>query len=441
MKLGFTCLLLVPVLSSGPVRAQSGANADKRQMLWAPSGVADAVHEELRWLRLGGELRTRFEAPTASGLKPGFNDQYLLTRFRLRAGVQVQPWFRIVGEMQDVRGPGYNAPVPATILNRFDLRQAYVEAGDAEGPGFAIRLGRQSLKYGKGRLVADPDWGNEGQTFDAIRATYSAGSVKLDAFAASPVVPQDGLYDRSYKQNMLYGLYGSVSRFGDALRIEPYLLLKSNAKVKNELGKFGALDVYTPGVRLYGLGYGFDWEAEMALQRGTLADHKVSAFGGAYVLGYTTGLRAWQSRVSLTYMYASGDNNPQDRLRNTFDTLYPSTHLRNGATDRIGWANIHDPALQSEWRFRRKWKLTGALHDFYLATLNDALYSKSCSVIVKNAKATSRHVGYEPSLLVDYQLSRETSIGAGFAYLAQGEFLRQSHLGGASQPYLYVDHK
>lgn len=392
------------------------------------------------WYSFSGEIRTRMEAPTALSFNEGVDDAYLLSRLRLKLMVIPTPWLRFAAEAQDSRGFAYDAPAPGTVTNRVDLRQAWVQVGGAEY-GMSLRAGRQSMRYGKGRLIADPDWGNTGQVFDAMRLDLGGADHSLSLFGASVVAAQDRAFDSTNLQNMLYGAYGGLNLASGRVRVEPYLLLKSNARVKSELGVTGALDVYTTGFRTAGkISASAEWETEMALQGGRLAGTDVQAFGGLWSAGWgnAAGL---MPRFTGTYMYASGDDNPRDGVKHTFDTLYPSTHLRNGASDRLGWANVHDLAATAEWKAGKRCRLTAGAHDFYLATVNDALYSKSGSALVRNTKATSSHIGYELFLLADVKVNARLSAGAGYAHLFRGQFLRESLRASAAQPYVFLAYR
>jgi hypothetical protein len=436
-------LLLFILFQAQLLTAQSGPMTRAvPQPAWSPAALADRAHEEWTWLRLGGELRSRLEAPTRLSFIQENDDAYLLTRMRLNARVTARPWLKFFGESQDVRAFGKNGPVPATMANRLDLRQAYVELGATEESGWGLRLGRQGLKYGTGRLVWDPDWGNFGQVFDAIRFTLASRRTRVDLFASTVLVPSARSIDRSDPSRMLYGVYGSLRRWGTALQIEPYLFLKSDALCRNELGQTGALDLYTAGLRAFGIwARSVDWEIETAFQSGRLAGHPVNGFGGVWLAGIQTGARPWQPRISATYLYGSGDRNPKDGRKSTFDTLYPSVHMRNGATDRVGWANIRDICLQGDWKIARQWKVIAGGHDFHLVSVRDALYSPSGTPVVRNPQASSTHLGWELFVNADYQITRSVIFGAGCAHLFRGAFLRESNRTGVTQPYVFLTYR
>lgn len=404
---------------------------------WTPASLS-----RWSWLKIGGEVRTRMEAPTAQNFLSDSDDSYDLTRVRLNLRVSPTPWLRFYGEIQDIRAFAYDKPLPGSVNDRVDLRQAYVEVGSPEGKGWNLRAGRQALKYGVGRLVWDPDWGSFGQSFDGARLSFASKLGRLDAFAATVIIPKDRVFDRSDTSNMLYGLYGSLDTFGAAFRIEPYLLLKSNAQVRSELGRLAALDVYTSGFRIYGTAWqSLRWESEMAFQTGRFDALPIHAFGGVWSLSAPTGVSPWRPRLTATYTYATGDPNSRDGHKQTFDTLYPTVHLRNGATDRLGWANIHDLLAQAEWKLGRKGRLSTGAHDFQLSTTQDALYSRTGAVIVRNPLATSRHIGYEYFGLLDWQIQTNWTAGLGYAHLFAGRYLKDSHRGGATQPFVFLTYR
>lgn len=436
-----SCLALTIAVLQGQPSGQLAA-ATYRPIDLTPTSWSRTIHKQWNWLQLSGEFRSRAEGPTGLNFLDGSDEVYAMTRLRLNATATLRPWLRVAGEWQDSHAPGLCRPRAGSMEDRFDLRQAYAEVGTPEGKGMGIRVGRQSLKYGKGRLVWDPDWGNTGQAFDAIRFSLKAGHIRWDAFAASVVVPQNRAADRSVTSNMLYGIYTSIDRWGKRLRLEPYAFLKSNARVRNELLQYGALDVYTMGGRAAGAwSAALDYELEMAYQSGRQADRPVRAFGGVWLVGWQTGPGKRSPRLSAGYTYGSGDSNPKDGQKGTFDTLYPSTHLRNGATDRIGWANIEDWTGQADWKLPHRLKLSVGGHEFRLATLADALYSRSGTPLVRKADASSRRIGAELFTTVEYPLGESVTLGAGYAHLFRGAFLIECHRGSATQPYVFLSYR
>ena len=87
---------------------------------WTPASLS-----RWSWLKIGGEVRTRMEAPTAQNFLSDSDDSYDLTRVRLNLRVSPTPWLRFYGEIQDIRAFSYDKPLPGSVNDRVDLRQAY----------------------------------------------------------------------------------------------------------------------------------------------------------------------------------------------------------------------------------------------------------------------------------------------------------------------------
>ena len=78
----------------------------------------------------------------------------------------------------------------------------------------------------------------------------------------------------------------------------------------------------------------------MAVQTGSLGADSVQAWAGHWQLRAGAPTRV---PLGLTgeYNYASGDADPTDGTRGTFDQLYPTGHDKYGLADQVGWRNIH----------------------------------------------------------------------------------------------------
>jgi hypothetical protein len=288
---------------------------------------SDELNSQLpKWLRFSGEYRTRFEGVTGAGFKDNSDDAYLLSRLRLNMKIQPTPWLRFNFQGQDARVFWKNQnPAAPPYQNTFDIRMAYVEMGDSEKKTFGLRVGRQELFFGEQRLVGHLNWTNTARTFDAVRATMRHGNYRLDAFAASVVNPKDGEWDHHAQGNNLHGLYGGIEKLIPNAVIEPYAFWRLAPRQATESKTLGSLDSKTFGVRVAGkLPRSFDYSVEMARQIGALGTDNIQAWAGHWLAGYTFAKSKYKPRVIGEYNYASGDTNPADKQRGTFDQLYPT---------------------------------------------------------------------------------------------------------------------
>jgi len=410
-----------------------------------PTGASVRDKEEWPgWLQVGAEARGRAEMFTGIGYQRGNQDLYYLHRLRLNAAIQARSWLRLFTQVQDSEALGFNTrPIPNNHADTVDLRQGYLELGNARDTPWGLRVGRQELIFGEERLIGAGNWGNVARTFDAARLSYTRKGARLDWFASSVVAPVNGRFNRLQDGNNLYGFYSSLDNPGHKGVIEPYLLWKTTRLVRAEIGPPGALDVYTYGARASGQLPGrFDYNIEMALQRGRAAGDDLAAWAGHWVLGYPLWDGAEAPRLVAEYNFASGDKNGSDGQRGTFDQLFPTNHSKYGTVDRFGWRNLHDAMAGLEWKPRRKWKFNLDYHSFWLATRRDALYAEAGGAVVRNPNASSNHIGQEVDLQCVYLYSRQLQFGLGYGYLFGGAYLEQSTPGSpASAPYVMWNYK
>ena len=81
---------------------------------------------------------------------------------------------------------------------------------------------------------------------------------------------------------------------------------------------------------------GFEYNTSLVFERGHLATDRVDAWGGGWLVGYTfAGVRG-TPRLAVEYNYATGDGDPHDGRRNTFQLLYPTRHDLLSLSDQVG---------------------------------------------------------------------------------------------------------
>jgi len=411
IHLGVALLLLIAGLMSTNLTAQQPTqNLDT-----APS---DELNKELpRWLRFSGEYRARLEGFAGGNFKPSNDDAYFLNRIRLNMKVQPTDWLKFVVQGQDSRVWGKNQnPAAPPYQDIFDLRIGYIELGDAEKGSVAIRLGRQELNFGDQRLVGSADWLNTARSFDAIRATVHMSSYRVDAFAGSVVNPRDGKFDQSSPGNNLYGVYGSMEKLVPVATVEPYFFWRRAPNQLTEAKTHGNLNFGTLGLRWVGrLPANFDYGTEVAYQTGWLGTDTIRAWAGHWLLGYTVA-GAWaRPRFIAEYNHASGDANPHDGTRGTFDQLYPTNHDKYVLTDQLGWKNMNHLRTGVELRPRPRWLGVVNYSSLWLANPHDGLYNAAGVLVARVPNGSAgRYVGQEVDVEAVYSPSCRLRVGSGY---------------------------
>jgi hypothetical protein len=390
--------------------------------------IAQLQKDAPRWFELGVAYRFRFEGREGNGFKRDSGESYGLSRALVEVGVKPKPWLNFRFQGQDARAPGKDN---ATGLFRdpFDVRQAWVQVGDAENGILHVRIGRQELLYGKQRLVGPLDWTNTARQFDAAKLTIGRKALHLDLFAASVVVIDPGELNKRRDGSNLHGACGTLDGLLDKGALEVYTLWKTNPRVVDALGRLGDEDLYTSGFRFERpLGAGFDMETEWARQYGRFAAEDVSAWGAYGVLGYTPPGWRWSPRFSAEYQFGSGDGDATDSRRGTFDQLYPTGHLFQGTADRIGWQNVKDARAGVSLKPHAKLGVTFDYFNFWLANRRDHLYAVNGAVSVRAPEggARSSRVGQEADAILTWRPAAHATVGGGLGYFFTGDFLKET---------------
>ena len=271
------------------------------------------------WLRISGVIRGRWEDGIVT-MKGNVTDGYYLDRVRLDVVASPTSWLSVFAELQDTRAWGYDHGVPsASLQDPFDLRQGYVQLGGGETRGQWLRVGRQEVMLGAGRIFTALDWSNSARSFDILRSSFYRPGVKLEVLAGSVVNPDGERFDRHRPGEHFYGTYDVFDRLIPGASLEPYFFVRTQMNVIGELGGPPAgATLFIPGVRFAGKARRLDYSLELLHEGGNFASDRMSALGGTYTLGWTFSPSGWKPRVSCDYTHASGDNNPHDGVHPDF---------------------------------------------------------------------------------------------------------------------------
>ena len=257
--------------------------------------------------------------------------------------------------------------------------------------------------------------------------TVKSAPAQIDLFMASVVRILDGEFDKSGNGNRFAGAYVSSGRILPQGTAEPYLFWRRDINLRAETGPLDSLQQVTTGARLVGkLPARLDYNVEMAVQRGSLGPDSVRAWAGHWQIRETLkGSRT--PHVTAEYNYASGDADPVDGIRGTFDQLYPTAHDKYGLADQVGWRNIHHARIGFDLTPIKATPISVNYHSYWLAEKRDALYAASGAVVARvPGGAASRRVGQEIDVQVAHPLTPHLALTAGYSYLAAGPFLKQA---------------
>jgi hypothetical protein len=206
----------------------------------------------------------------------------------------------------------------------------------------------------------------------------------------------------------------------------------------------GDSDTFTYGLRLNGkLPAKFDYTLESMLQRGTFAADPVRAYAFHSRLGYSIAESFWKPKLLLEYNQGSGDRNPNDGVRGTYDQLFPDNHQKYGIHDTIGLRNTQNLRLGMGFTPSKKTKLDVDYHNFWLTQVRDGLYNEQGTLVSRSLTGTAgKHIGSEADMQLIYNLKSFVQLGAVYSYFFAGTYLKSTTPGAPqTSTYTYVTYK
>ena len=394
------------------------------------------------WLCFEAGYRGRFESFTNAGFQSGDPDAYLLSRFRLGSLIRPASWFQVYAELQDAAASWKNPPLGPPYQSTWDLRRGYVDLGEIEISPVSFRIGRQDLNFGDGRLLGTSFWRNASRGYDAAMMVVHWNSLYINAFAASPVVA--GLNGLSHHQqgNNLHGIYSTIRSLIPGTDLEPYLFWRLSPGMKTEAGPLAGINEKAAGVRWAGTWSWWDFSSETVLEFGNVGPDQIRAWATVANVGYTLDRHRLRPRLFAEFDFASGDRNPNDGRRGTFDQLYPNIHNHNGLADQVAWQNLKEFRAGVRISPRRNWTLAATYNDWWLASATDGFYNSSGGNVARDVKgASGTHIGQEYDLESFYRVNRLLELGAGIGHICPGGFLiRTGHGHGYTYPYVMLNY-
>jgi hypothetical protein len=377
---------------------------------------AQDVAEAPVTISLDARLRYEVIDPSAFGNGPQDPGGYLLWRAAPDVDVELSPQWRIHGELFVAGEAGRNGGPRANDRNDLDLTQAFVEFRPNNGT--FIRVGRQEMALGSGRILAAFDGANVRRRFDGVLAQTQNGTWTFIGMAASPVLVRPGIFDDSSSLDRLAVGVGVVR--GDPNRDHAALYgLRTQSFAASFGAPAGQQERFTIGARYSRTTPHLYVEGEALAQLGNAeGNQRVRAWALAGELRTPmASLGSAQILAGAKFSLASGDADRTDDRITGFDPLFPNP-VFTGSFPIFAPTNMAsiNPSLSAQWPNGNRLGVDVAL--MQRMTRNDQLYTLGGVSIP--TLGNGRSVGALWALSGNYRINHQLSINGAAVWLNQG---------------------
>jgi hypothetical protein len=389
------------------------------------------------YLTLAGEVRERVEGYDRAffGLTGGSTFTSYATRLLADADLHLGPRFRTFVELGSYWESGREPASRPIDVGDLELQQAFLDFVGLDRPRsrVTLRLGRQELPLGSGRLVSIRDGANVRLSFDAAKVTWvRGGRTVVEASAGRPVVPKEGVFE-SETSSREWFWYADFARAGSAAGRPAVELFYVGHSLRGALYGRGIGDEtrHSVGGRLWARPAPWDYSVQAGYQLGSFGTADIRAWGVATETGVFVSLPG-RPRVALRADFASGDRGEAGVLR-TFNAPYPALNYFSEAAV-FAPGNSFDLHPYLEARPARKIVASAGVDLVWRFRTSDAIYRAGGGILVPPGVAGGRFVTAITQLDATWQPLPQVALRAAWVWASAAAVIRAA--GGRPTDFL-----
>ena len=411
------------------------ADPANRQDFWDPLKYIRLRQERDDWfMTIGGEAREVWEQIGNDnwGQQPFWNaylnERYMLY-FDLHYGKHVRTFFELKSGLNSYRIGG---PRPIDE-KKLDFQAGFLELGTSSGSNsISLRVGRQELEYGSGRLIDVREGPNVRLSFDGLMVKSKLRAWQIDGFAVRPDLDKPGFFDNAPNHAIgFWGVYASrplprknsLELYYLGLDRQQATFERGTAQeVRHSLGGRFSRPIATEKA-------GWDFDDEGVWQFGTFGSANIEAWTVASETGYRIPTIPFKPRFSAKADISSGDN-PNSKTLSTFNPLFPKgNYFGVLATTGPGPINFIDVHPRVETTLPRDVSVSFDWIVQWRENVNDGVYAVPGFLIRAADGNRARYVGDRPGTEVRWQANRHLWFQADYGIFYAGRFLKETQPG------------
>lgn len=439
-RIKMSSAIIALVAMAAPAMGQQAAPADQS----GADGPANG-------LSISGEYRLRAEGLNNRFRANAGGDTGLLVQRSIIAAEYRSGDFVIGAELMDSRALLADGQIPIgnDDVNPLDLLQGYIGYRGADvletGDTLALTAGRITMDIGSRRLIARNGFRNTINNFTGLRGTWDrANGDRAELFYILPVIRRPGEAARLFDNDLVLdeesgnlrffgGRYvAALDSISSAIELYVYGLDEQDSAERPTRDR----SLWTLGGRLHRAPAPgrFDYDVQAAYQFGRSAlssaaiaprlDHEAGLVQAVAGYSFADG---WNTRLAVSYDFASGDRDLLDGSNNRFDTLFGARGQDFGPTGIYGLLarnNLSSPGMVLTTNPTKRLRLTGRYRPASLASGRDALTTAN---VADPSGASGRFISHEIIARAFWQpFDANIQIEFGGAWLGKGRFLQDA---------------
>lgn len=377
------------------------------------------------YLSFGGEVREELNYAVNEdwGRMGVGRDVFLLQRYHVHADLHLGNRIRFFGQLRSGLEDGRKNGPRGIDEDQLNVQNLFVDVVPYEklDRTLTLRVGRQEIRYGSGRLIDVRDGPNLRLYFDGVKFGYASPHLNVDAFVMADAIVNTGVFDNtSTRKANFWGVYNTYITPNN-LNFDFYYLGINRANARFDEG-IANESRHTFGTRFWRNGVGLVYNFETAYQVGTFGKAKIAAVAVSseigYVFEYINGLPA----IKLRSDYISGDKDKNDGKIETFNAMYPNGGYF-GMNPQAGPANLMSIHPNLTWNPSKNVILTMEMVFNWRNSLNDGLYGPNGSLSLSSFDSQERYIGTTYMTTFSWHINDFLSYNIGVQYFNTGSFI------------------
>ena len=393
-------------------------------------------HTASSYLSFGGELRGAYERILNDNWskQPVATKSFGLERFLLHADIHLNAHVRTFLELQSGLEQGLPDGPRPNDEKRLDFLNAFLDVHPSSERSPVLRIGKQELQLGSGRLISVREGPNVRQGFYGFRVDQPIRQWHLTGIAVRPAVDRAGFFDGAPQSTTeLWGLVGSrtwnrtesntvnLSYFGLDRKLATYNR-GSGHEVRQTFSANYVLNPPKQSDRLTALHF----DVEGVLQLGSFGNQAIRAWTLASESGILFPRLPLTPQVGLRADIASGDHGGTTSL-GSFNPLFPDGSYFGVFTDTgPGPVNFRDVHPQMTLHLTHALAVTPDWIFWWRQRLEDGVYGVPGMLLVPSGSSRARYVGNRPGAVAFWQIDRHTYMQLSYGVFFAGPFLKDS---------------